>query len=116
MAEDADAGAPTKQARPLAPAALEMRLVGRSHIYLGVPFWLIGVLAEPWPRALIIAPVLGVLAAVGLHRFYRRAARAGIQADRLPATDDRELPLATRGRAALMVANRTASWTRATST
>jgi hypothetical protein len=81
-----------------------MNLVGRSQISVGVPFWLIGVLAERWPEALIVAPVLGLLAAAGLYRFtYTRAIQEGIRRAHPPTTHERESALATRGRAALMI-------------
>jgi hypothetical protein len=90
--------------RPLVSVPVELRLVGRSQIYAGVPFWFIGVLVEPWPRALIIAPVVGLLTAIGLHRFsYMRSANEGIRSARRPKIHALESPLAARGRAALLI-------------
>jgi hypothetical protein len=90
--------------RPLVSVPAELRLVGRSQTYAGVPFWLIGVLVEPWPRALIIAPAIGLLAAIGLYRFtYMRSANEGIRRAHPPKVHALESPLATRGRAALLI-------------
>jgi hypothetical protein len=91
-------------ARPLVSAVVELRLLGRAQILVAVPFWLIGVLVEPWARALIAAPLIGLVAAVGLYRFtYMRIAREGIQRARRPATHELESALATRGRAVLLI-------------
>jgi hypothetical protein len=84
--------------------AVEAKLVGRGLAYTGVPFFLIGTLVEPWPRAFVIAPIVGVLAAIGLYRFtYMRAVQEGIRHAEAPPTPELESGLATRGRAALMV-------------